>query len=120
VEKHVLMCGDTAGVIHPLCGNGMAMAIHGAKIVSELIVQFFRKSITSRAELEQRYLISWNNEFKTRLTTGRIIQSLLQNATLSSVLMGSLQRMPAVLPLIIRRTHGKPMDKPLNDAILSN
>ncbi|GAB3967049.1 hypothetical protein GCM10028806_08660 [Spirosoma terrae] len=120
VEKHVLMCGDTAGVIHPLCGNGMAMAIHSARIVSELIVQFFRKSITSRADLEHRYLTSWNNAFKTRLTTGRIIQSLLQNATLSSALMGSLQRMPAALPLIIRRTHGRPMDKPLNDAILSN
>jgi hypothetical protein len=22
------MIGDTAGLIHPLCGNGMAMAIH--------------------------------------------------------------------------------------------
>jgi 2-polyprenyl-6-methoxyphenol hydroxylase-like FAD-dependent oxidoreductase len=25
------MIGDTAGLIHPLCGNGMAMAIHSAK-----------------------------------------------------------------------------------------
>jgi 2-polyprenyl-6-methoxyphenol hydroxylase-like FAD-dependent oxidoreductase len=24
----MLMIGDTAGLIHPLCGNGMAMAIH--------------------------------------------------------------------------------------------
>ena len=27
VENHVLMTGDAAGLIHPLCGNGMAMAI---------------------------------------------------------------------------------------------
>ena len=27
VENHILMVGDTAGLIHPLCGNGMAMAI---------------------------------------------------------------------------------------------
>jgi flavin-dependent dehydrogenase len=26
------MIGDTAGLITPLCGNGMAMAIHGAKL----------------------------------------------------------------------------------------
>ncbi|GAB3986066.1 NAD(P)/FAD-dependent oxidoreductase [Spirosoma daeguense] len=109
VEQHMLMCGDTAGVIHPLCGNGMAMAIHSAKIVSELIVQFFQGGIANRSELEHRYQTFWNNAFKTRLTTGRIIQSLLQNATLSSVLMGSLQVMPAALPLIIKRTHGQPL-----------
>jgi flavin-dependent dehydrogenase len=34
------MIGDTAGLIHPLCGNGMAMAIHSAKIVSKLIGTF--------------------------------------------------------------------------------
>jgi hypothetical protein len=31
VEQHILMSGDTAGMIAPLCGNGMAMAIHSAK-----------------------------------------------------------------------------------------
>ena len=29
VEQHVLMCGDAAGLITPLCGNGMAMACTG-------------------------------------------------------------------------------------------
>ena len=37
VEDHILMCGDTAGLIHPLCGNGMAMAIHSAKILAHNI-----------------------------------------------------------------------------------
>jgi hypothetical protein len=30
-ENHIIMIGD-AGLIHPLCGNGMAMAIHSAKL----------------------------------------------------------------------------------------
>jgi flavin-dependent dehydrogenase len=30
------MIGDTAGLIHPLCGNGMAMAIHSAKLAAEI------------------------------------------------------------------------------------
>jgi flavin-dependent dehydrogenase len=38
VQNHILMCGDAAGMIHPLCGNGMAMAIHSAKIASELVI----------------------------------------------------------------------------------
>jgi flavin-dependent dehydrogenase len=32
VENHVLMIGDAAGLITPLCGNGMSMAMHASKI----------------------------------------------------------------------------------------
>src|SRR5690606_28139952 len=41
VYDHLLFCGDAAGMISPLCGNGMAMAIHSAKILSELISRHF-------------------------------------------------------------------------------
>ncbi|UFH57440.1 FAD-dependent monooxygenase [Spirosoma sp. KNUC1025] len=109
VEQHVLMCGDTAGVIHPLCGNGMAMAIHSAKLASELLIQFFRGNIASRPDLEKQYTAAWNHEFKKRLTTGRIIQAMLQNTALSAALFGSLQAIPSALPLIIKQTHGNPL-----------
>jgi 2-polyprenyl-6-methoxyphenol hydroxylase-like FAD-dependent oxidoreductase len=46
------MIGDTAGLIHPLCGNGMAMAIHSAKIVSKLRGLFYDE-VKSRTELEK-------------------------------------------------------------------
>lgn len=109
VEQHMLMCGDTAGVIHPLCGNGMAMAIHSAKLVSELIAAYVGGAITSRSALEQAYTVAWNREFKKRLATGRIVQSFLQNATMASVLLSSLQRLPSALPMLIKQTHGKPL-----------
>ncbi|GAB4009069.1 hypothetical protein GCM10028808_16470 [Spirosoma migulaei] len=109
VENHMLMCGDTAGVIHPLCGNGMAMAIHSAKIVSELIINYYRSTNLNREVLEDEYTISWNYFFKKRLTTGRIVQSLLQRPFLASVLMSGLQLTPAMLPLLIKQTHGEPL-----------
>lgn len=109
VEEHILMCGDTAGVIHPLCGNGMAMAIHSAKLASELVIDFFSGRIENRFQLEKRYTTAWNTEFKRRLLTGRIVQSLLQNARVASVLLKSLQRLPTVLPMLIKQTHGKPL-----------
>ena len=31
VENHILMAGDAAGMITPVCGNGMAIAIHSGK-----------------------------------------------------------------------------------------
>ena len=109
VEQHILMCGDTAGVIHPLCGNGMAMAIHGAKLACELIIAFFQRKIESRWQLEKQYTAAWNQEFKNRLAMGRIVQSLLQRSTTASVLLKSLQLIPDALPLIIRQTHGTPL-----------
>ena len=52
---HILMTGDAAGMITPLCGNGMAMAIHSAKIVSDLIIKHTRQEKFSRGQLEQQY-----------------------------------------------------------------
>lgn len=111
VEEHILMCGDTAGMIHPLCGNGMSMAIRSAQIASEEILKFLNNEI-SRDQLENNYLRNWNKEFKVRLQTGHVIAWLFRNQLLSELLLGCLKMMPFVLPKIIRFTHGKPL-KPI-------
>jgi flavin-dependent dehydrogenase len=109
VKDHILMIGDTAGLIHPLCGNGMAMAIHSAKIVSELIGDYFNGAIKSRDELEKRYFKDWDLNFSKRLKTGRLLAELLQKQNLSYVLLRILVRFPFLLPIIIKKTHGKPI-----------
>ena len=107
VENHVLMIGDTAGLIHPLCGNGMAMAIHSAKIISELIEKFKNNEVKTRNELEKRYIEKWNTNFKKRLSVGRFLAFLLQNKLISNVLMKIMIKFPSLLPIIIKSTHGK-------------
>jgi len=109
VENHILMIGDTAGLIHPLCGNGMAMAIHSAKIVSELIGDFYAGKIKSREELERMYIAEWNVNFKKRLRIGLFLSFLLQKTKLSAVLMEILIKLPFLMPIIIKQTHGKPI-----------
>ena len=109
VEKHVLMCGDTAGLIHPLCGNGMSMAIRSAHMISELIVKYFQKEVSSRQQLEKAYTKAWNKEFRSRLKVGRIIAAIFENNHLTEVLITLLTWFPGILPSIIRLTHGKPM-----------
>ncbi|RYJ52143.1 NAD(P)/FAD-dependent oxidoreductase [Flavobacterium petrolei] len=109
VENHILMIGDTAGLIHPLCGNGMAMAIHSAKIVSELVQKYYTNEIKSRNELEEKYIYEWNLNFKKRLKTGRFLSSILQKPKLSAILMRILIILPFLLPIIIKKTHGKPI-----------
>jgi flavin-dependent dehydrogenase len=110
VENHILMIGDTAGLIHPLCGNGMAMAIHSAKIASELVLEYFAGEIPSRADLEKRYSMAWNSNFRTRMQTGRLIASLMRKEKLSNLLMKMLALFPFLLPAIIRRTHGNSLN----------
>src|SRR5690606_10771306 len=66
VNSHILMIGDAAGLIHPMCGNGMAMAIHSAQVCSSLIKNYFTGEIPSRIILEQKYEKQWNQNFRTR------------------------------------------------------
>lgn len=109
VENHILMCGDTAALIHPLCGNGMGMAIKSAQMVSELIIKWFNGTIDSRQALEKEYLREWNATFKSRLKTGRIVASVFNKPKLSALLLQILKWFPGLLPHIIKRTHGKVM-----------
>jgi flavin-dependent dehydrogenase len=110
VENHILMVGDAAGLIHPLCGNGMAMAIHSAKIVSELIAKYSNNKIKSRNALEENYNQQWNFNFRKRLKTGRFLANLLQRQKTAAVLMLLLLKFPFIMKQIIKKTHGKPIN----------
>lgn len=109
VENHILMIGDTAGLIHPLCGNGMAMALHSAKIAAQLVVDYYSGSIISRQELEKTYTKQWKKHFAKRLFMGRAIARALRTKTVTAALFALLTALPGILPLIIRQTHGKPI-----------
>lgn len=108
VENHILMIGDTAGLIHPLCGNGMAMAIHSAKLASEEITDYLKNKI-SRAQMETNYTHKWNTNFKSRLKLGRLLGKLLQQENLAQFVMKILILFPSLLSVIIKKTHGKPI-----------
>ncbi|WP_428658343.1 NAD(P)/FAD-dependent oxidoreductase [Runella sp.] len=106
VENHILMVGDAAGLITPLCGNGMAMAIHGGKIAAELTARFLNGSI-SRRELENRYKKAWKRQFSTRLWIGRNVQRLFGDAWLSEAALSFFGLSTPLLRFVIKSTHGK-------------
>ncbi|MCP2042689.1 NAD(P)/FAD-dependent oxidoreductase [Pontibacter sp. HSC-36F09] len=107
VENHMLMCGDAAGMITPLCGNGMAMAIHAGKLAAEQVVQYFENG-RNRQALEAGYTLAWERQFKQRLQLGRAVQRLFGSPLLSEVAVGTLRYLPAAVRLIMRQTHGQP------------
>jgi len=107
VADHILCGGDAAGMITPLCGNGMAMAIQAGKLLSEHVAAYFLEHL-NRNFLETQYAKTWQQHFDKRLQTGRLVQKLFGRKILSEVAVGSLQFMPGVLQAIIKRTHGEP------------
>ena len=111
VENHILMIGDTAGLIHPLCGNGMAMAINSAAICSELVLDYLAGRM-SRAQMEERYRKSWKSRFSRRMQAGRILAGALRKPRVTKALMHAVTLFPALLTAMIKQTQGKPLAIP--------
>ena len=106
VKDHILMIGDAAALIHPLCGNGMSMAIHSAKICAEQVIQFLTVQNVSREKMEQDYTMLWKHHFNERIYMGRILSALLQKEKLADLMTSGLAKFPVLLPQLIKRTHG--------------
>jgi len=109
VENHVFMIGDAAGLIHPLCGNGMAMAIQSSQILCELLIKNYQSNAYSPEEIERLYIKQWNTTFSKRLYAGRILQKVLLNDTFQHIIQKVASLIPFIVPKIIKQTHGKPL-----------
>lgn len=107
VENHVLMIGDTAGLIAPLCGNGMSMALHSSKLAFEEVNSFLQQRI-NRYEMEIQYTQQWEKHFGRRLQAGRLLQSFFGSNFLSNLLIKTVKPFPKFVSFLIQQTHGKP------------
>jgi menaquinone-9 beta-reductase len=106
VENHVLMIGDAAGMITPLCGNGMSMALHGSKIAANHIHNFLQNN-TTRTEMEERYSHEWSDQFAHRLKMGRRIQRLFGSKQLTNFFIAIVKPFPKLVSYLVKQTHGK-------------
>lgn len=109
IENHVLMCGDTAGLIHPLCGNGMAMAIHSAKIAAKHVNSYLENKEYSRKTMEMDYKRVWTKQFQKRLRMGRFLQTLMLHTNWFDFTLSTLASSRTMLTGVISSTHGKPI-----------
>lgn len=105
IEDHVLMIGDAAGMITPLCGNGMSMALHASKIAAEEIKKFLNGTI-SRKLMEQNYSADWKKNFQIRMRAGRMLQRLFTNDGLTTLIIKLGRSFPVLIKALIKKTHG--------------
>ncbi len=107
VENHILMCGDAAGMITSICGNGMSMAMHAGKIAFDYIHRFLQNEI-SRNEMELGYEKAWNKAFAKRLKAGRFVQAFFGRHWKADLFIKIIKPFPKFISYLIRQTHGKP------------
>ena len=106
VQNHIMMVGDAAGMIAPVCGNGMAMGIHAAKMASEETIDFLKGKQT-RQIMEEGFQRQWNKAFGSRMFWGGHFHKFMGQPMLSEFAVRSLKIMPILMPMIIRQTHGE-------------
>jgi flavin-dependent dehydrogenase len=107
VENHVLMLGDAAGLITPLCGNGMSMAMHAAKLAF-IRVDLFLNGQINREQMELAYTDDWQQNFASRLHTGRLVQRFFGGSISTALFLRLMHAFPAISRQVIRKTHGQP------------
>jgi flavin-dependent dehydrogenase len=106
VNDQVAFLGDAAGMIFPLAGNGMAIAVHSAKIYCDLIDEFL-KGNKSMEDVERLYEKKWLSLFNARIVNSKRLQLLMENSLLSKIAINMLTYIPFVFKRIIKGTHGK-------------
>lgn len=107
-SKHILMSGDAARLIHPLSGNGMAMAIRSGSVQAELADQYLKGTLADHAILESAYRKVWKREFGQRLWVSAWLQGFLTSPKRMEMGLRLATQIPCLLRKIISKTHGAP------------
>lgn len=103
----ILMLGDSAGVIAPVSGNGMSMALRAAQLLADLAPDYLRGALDFE-QLEQNYVQAWKRLFQTRLTTAHWLQWGLRQPWTAELLIRGLQPFPGLVAALHARMYGQP------------
>jgi flavin-dependent dehydrogenase len=98
--------GDTAGMIPPLCGDGMAMALRSSELCAPLADEFLGERL-SLAGWGEAYSRAWRAEFAGRIRLGRWLQNLLTTPMAGEALVKVGGWLPGLGQYLIGATRGK-------------
>lgn len=104
VENGIFMIGDSAGVIAPLAGDGIGIAIESGKLIADLFSKK-RKENSSDETLYTLYNSKWNKSFLKRIKTAKIIQSLILKKKGRRAGALILKLFPSLLPYLVNSTR---------------
>jgi flavin-dependent dehydrogenase len=97
--------GDSAAMIPPLCGDGMAMALRSAELCGPLLSGYLHNRYSWR-EVGEQYSRVWHREFSRRLHIGRWLESMLLFAPTADLLARVGGAVPALANYLVQATRG--------------
>jgi flavin-dependent dehydrogenase len=104
VEGGVFMVGDASGVLDPLTGNGMAMAVQSALLAAPLLLRLLADH-AQRVAIEAEYRHRHHEFFASRIAWSRKAAVLLSRPRLLDAALAAV-RTPRLGELFLRRTRG--------------
>jgi len=103
--EDVCMIGDAAGMIAPLCGDGMAMALDTADLVVPLSDRFLSGAVPAAA-FRSAYRRQWQSAFGRRLRLGRWVHAAAFRPLATTSLLRACRLLPPLARWLIRHTRG--------------
>ena len=101
----VCMIGDTAGMIAPMCGDGMAMALRSAELATPLVSAFLEGNLDA-GSFGLQHERAWRREFSLRMRLGRWMHHAYCQPAVARLGVGAVRRMPGLGRWLIRKTRG--------------
>jgi menaquinone-9 beta-reductase len=105
VVDDILMAGDAAGLIVPLAGDGIAMALVGGRLAAAHTAAFLGGKLTAE-RLRRQYARDWQREFGGRLALARFLQVVMLRPRLLSLGLRLINAVPPLGEFLVARTRG--------------
>lgn len=105
LHQDVCMVGDTAAMIAPLCGDGMAMALHAADLLAPPLHAFL-SGRAAPATLRTQYATRWHDAFDRRLQWGRLVHGIAFRPGVAQAVTKALRLLPPLHRWMFRQTRG--------------
>lgn len=105
-EGGIMRCGDAAGYIHALAGDGMAMALRSGELAAAVTHARLRGALGIEAASEL-YQAAWRREFEGRLVHADILSRMLLTPITASMMIKFFSCAPRLAERLVRSTRGR-------------
>ncbi len=103
-EHGVFMVGDAAGVIAPLAGDGIGIAMESGIALAKILVHYGPKS-TDEANAAAEYKKMWRALFSKRIAASSLLQSALLHSRLGNLGGRVLHSFPSITNRLLHLTR---------------
>lgn len=101
----VAYVGDAMGTIEPLAGQGMTMALAGARLLAHSILRADGKPI-ERAR-QRQYAAAWHSAFARRIIDAARFGDLLRRPRLLAAAIAGFDLIPGLAPTLMKKAYGR-------------